>query len=318
MAHLMIFATLFGSPHKVLPPAARFDVASLATALLVLALGCSSPPPSPAPAPGAPAPQRVVCLTPSSTELVAALGAVALVVGVDEYSRYPREVHGLPKVGDFVAPNLEAILALHPDIVVADSAQKQIAPRLQQAKITTLFVDMQTIGDVRAALLEVGRALARKPAAEAAILLLDRALSDAAGRASAGVARTGRRPRVLFVVDRQAGGLASVVAAGPGSYLDELLTLAGGDNVLADAPMRYVPITAEVIVARAPEVLLDASHVEDPARARDDWSVLASVPAVATGRVYLLDDAAAVTPGPRLGAVLARLVDLLWGPPAPG
>jgi iron complex transport system substrate-binding protein len=103
-----------------------------------------------------------------------------------------------------------------------------------------------------------------------------------------------------------------MVAAGPGTYIDDLLRRAGVDNVLSDAPVRYVQISAEEVLARAPDVILDAVHADDPRKAREDWNVLAAVPAVKAGRVHVLGDPLFVTPGPRLDQAFTRLVDILW------
>ena len=116
---------------------------------------------------------------------------------------------------------------------------------------------------------------------------------------------------MLFAVDREVGSLRSLVCAGPGTYIDDLIRRAGGENVLADAKLRFFRVAPEEIVARKPTVILDAVHTADAARAREDWRALPTVPAVKEGRVYVLDDPAFVTPGPRLGQMLRRLSDLL-------
>lgn len=282
------------------------------TVVLVAAVGCRR---TPTPAPREPAKgPRVVTLTPSATEVVHALGAFELVVGVDQYSTYPAEAKALPKVGDFLSPNLEAMLALDPDIAVLDAVQERFAERLKAVGIKPLALPMQNVSDVRAALLAVGEALGRSDAAAAQVARLDRRLAEAESTAREAARRAGRTPRVLFVVDRRSGGLAGMVAAGPGTYIDDLLRRAGVENVLADAQVRYVQISAEEVLARAPDIILDAVHADDPARARDDWRPLASVPAVARGRVHVLGDPLFVTPGPRLDEAFTRLVAILWPP----
>jgi iron complex transport system substrate-binding protein len=252
---------------------------------------------------------RIVCLTPSSTEIVAALGAIDQIVGVDEYSRYPPAVHELPKVGSFMSPDLERILSLHPDILIADSVQTQVAASLQGTGITVVSIPMQTIDDVRHGLVSVAHAIGREKEGDAAVARLDDAL--------AAVEKThhdGPAPRVLFVVDREVGGLGKMVAAGPGTYLDELLRRAGGVNVLSDAPVRYVTLSTEEVIARKPDVILDAVHTDEGSRALADWDALASVPAVASHRVYLLSDSMVVSPGPRLATVLATIATKIWQP----
>src|SRR5262249_5239614 len=198
---------------------------------------------------------RVISLTPSATELVAAVGAANDLVGVDRFSSYPPEVISLPKVGDFMNPDLEAIVALHPDIVVCDSVQTRIITGLNSAGIRNLALPLQTVDDVRHGLQAVGFALDRTAAGAGAAQRLDVALSRAQRRARARIADAGRSPRVLFVVDRRPGTLAAIVAAGPGTYLDDLVVRAGGENVLHDAGARYVQITAEEVISRAPDVI---------------------------------------------------------------
>ncbi len=268
-----------------------------------------------------PPPQRVVTLTPSSTEVVAAVGGLDLLVGVDQFSAYPPEVQKLPKVGDFLHPNVEAILASGCDspacVVVCDATQNSAKEKLDSFGVRTVTSAMQNISDVRQALAKVGRALGREEAATRAIAAFDAELAAAEARARAALAAAGaKQPRVVLVVDRRPGGFAGMVAAGPDTYLDELLHRAGGENVLADSPVRYTQISAEEILTRAPDVIIDVTHVDDPTAATRDWAALAQVPAVKNGRVHVLADARFLGPGPRLGAALHRLVDLLW-PPAP-
>jgi iron complex transport system substrate-binding protein len=263
----------------------------------------------------------VVTLTPSSTEVVAAVGGLDLLVGVDQFSAYPPGVEKLPKVGDFLHPNVEAILALgcdsHACVVVLDATQNPAKEKLESFGIRTVTSAMQNLSDVRDALARVGRALGREEAATRAIAAFDADLAAAETRATTALRATGgHKPRVVLVVDRRPGGFAGMVAAGPDTYLDELLRRAGGENVLADSPVRYTQISAEEILSRSPDVVIDVTHVDDSAAASADWNALAQVPAVKNGRVHVLADPRFLGPGPRLGGALHRLVDLLW-PPAP-
>jgi iron complex transport system substrate-binding protein len=255
---------------------------------------------------------RIVCLTPSSTEVVAALGATDEIVGVDQYSVYPLEVQHLPKVGDYIAPNLEAILALHPDIAVLDAVQSQAQGKLQAAGITTISLKMMTVDDVRIGLRQVGATLGRQAQAEALVARLDADLARLRDEAMKKRAAAGHAVRVLVVVDRQPGGLGGIYAAGPHTFLDEVLTLLGAENVLASSPVSYANLAADHVIALAPDVILETTPATDPAKARLDWNVLASVPAVAHQRIYQVADPALQAPGPRLASGIARLLPLLW------
>ena len=247
--------------------------------------------------------KRVVTLTPSSTEIVAAVGGADLIVGIDKYSTYPAEIRDRPQVGDFLNPSFEAILALRPDLAVVDTVQMKVAAGLRAAGIETLVLDMHTIDDVRVGIARVGTALDATARADELINALDR---DIAAVARRGQSRSDPRPRVLAVVDRQQGGLGAVVAAGPGSYIDELLAVVGVSNVMAASTVRYSNITAEQILRGQPDIILDSIH-DRSGRAQRDWSMLATVPAVVNQRIHGLADHMYRSPSPRVGQALLGL-----------
>jgi iron complex transport system substrate-binding protein len=259
-------------------------------------------------------PRRVVSLTPSLSELVFALGAGDRLVAVSDYCDYPEAVKALPRVGSFLTPAIERILALQPDLVLLDGVQGDAAAMLTQAGARAVAVPMQDLAQVRSAFTTVGEQLGDRQAQAAALLAdLDRQIAAVS-------ARTASQPKrkTLFVVDRQIGSLRGLVVAGPGSYLDELVRLAGGQNVFADMTPRYAKVAIEAMEERQPEVILDAVHT-DPAGAsarRADWNELRSLAAVRDGRVHILANRMFVTPGPRLGEALRQLAALLHPEPA--
>jgi iron complex transport system substrate-binding protein len=256
-------------------------------------------------------PQRLVVLTPSLVEISFALGLGPRIVAVTSFATYPPEAAKLPKVGDFLQPNIEIIAALKPDLVLLDTVQVNAQASLKAAGIYTLALPVESVEDVRSAVRAVGAAAGRQDAARQLIDQIDTDLRAASGRHAAGA-----RPRVLFAVDREVGSLRNLVCSGPGTYIDDLIRRAGGENVLADAKLRFFRVAPEEIIARKPTVILDAVHTADAARAREDWRALPTVPAVKEGRVYVLDDPAFVTPGPRLGQMLRRLSELIHRDPA--
>jgi len=282
-------------------------IAFLAGSLVVMAglagPGCrrdeSKPVQAAAPAvPGGPVVQRLVSLTPSATEVVAALGASALLVGVDDYSAFPPEVATLPKVGSFLAPNLETIVGLRPTLVILDDVHGQAAGALNDAGIATAACAIHALPDVKAALRTVGARIGKAAEADRVALAIDAALDRAAA------ARPAKRPRVLAVIDRESGGLGNLVSAGPGSWVDELLAVVGGENMLSAARVRYPKISAEEVLRGRPDVILDLSYAARQSVAA--WQTI-DVPAVATGRVRALDDAYLIAPSPRVAEALAAL-----------
>lgn len=262
-------------------------------ALIVLALliGCGSKR-EPAATSG---PPRIVSLTPSATEIVAALGAADQLVGVDEFSKYPPEVEKLPKVGSFLAPNLEVIVKLAPTLVIIDDIHGQVAGALRDHGVATVECDMHALPDVKKALRSVGDKLGRSKEASAAIEDIDHALDEAAAK------RPARHPRVLAIIDREAGGTGGLIAAGPGSWVDELIAVSGGDNVLAASGVRYPKISLEEVLKGDPEVILDVSYSAE--REISAWNSV-EVSAVKNGRVRAMKEPFLRGPSPRVRQAL--------------
>ena len=259
-------------------------------------------PPTPALAVAPALTPRLISLTPSTTEVIAALGAADQLVGVDDYSNFPDEVRRLPKVGSYLSPNLEEIIKLRPTLVIVDDVHADVQAALTDAHITTLGVAMHALPDIKISLRSIGKALGRDQQANAEVEQIDAALDAAAAQ------RPPKRPRVLAVIDHEVGGLGNLVAAGPGSWLDELLAVVGGDNVLASAGVRYPKISVEEIIKAQPDVIIDVSfgasaeHADGTAA----WNDLA-VPAVRNHRVVIAKEQYLLAPSPRVEQALTAL-----------
>ncbi len=248
---------------------------------------------------------RIVTLSPSATETVAALGATAWLVGVDKYSAFPPEVGPLPKVGSYIAPNLEAVLRLRPTLVVIDDVHAAQAAVLRDRGVATVECAMHGLADVKSALSSVGARIGRSAEAAAAIARIDAALDEYAA------AKAGRGAKVLAVIDREAGGLGNIVAVGPGSWVDELLAVVGASNVLAAAGARYPKISIEEVMRAQPDTIVDLSQA-----ARDSvaaWTVV-DVPAVASKRVIAVTESFVIAPSPRVDEALKRLAAVVQEP----
>src|SRR4051812_11300679 len=269
-------------------------------ALIALALVCaacdrgeqkSQPPAGPA---------RIVTLTPSATEVVAALGATDSLVGVDDYSEFPESVKRLTKVGTFLQPNLETIISLHPTLVIVDDIHGNVAGSLRDRGLETIECDMHALPDVKSALARVGAKLGRSAQAKTIIESIDHDLDAAAA------ARPAKHPRVLLVIDREGAGLGNLIAAGPGSWLDELTAVVGGDNVLAASGVRYPKISLEEVIRAQPDVILDISYAVFCLKKKRN---AVDVPAVKAKRVRGLSDAFLLAPSPRVKEALPRLAE---------
>jgi iron complex transport system substrate-binding protein len=242
---------------------------------------------------------RIVSLTPTATEIVAALGATDLLVGVDEFSPYPPEVKALPKVGSFLTPNLETIVRLSPSFVILDDIHGRTAGALKDANIETVECPAHALPDIKKALRTVGAKLGKAGEADRVITEIETSLDTAAANKPA------RRPRVLLIIDRESGGVGNLVAAGPGSWLDELLAVSGGENVLSASGVRYPKVSLEEVLRGKPDVIIDVSYAAETGGIAA-WDTV-DVPAVKAKRVRGLADQYLRAPSPRVKQALATL-----------
>ncbi len=238
-------------------------------------------------------PRRIVSLAPSATDVVVALGQARRIVGVTRYDTGP-EVKGLPSVGGFLDPSPEAVVALRPDLAlwVTDGGAFPTIRKVAELGVPVLALPVVGVEDVISTARVVGRALGDASAGER----LAGSLEDAIGRVRARTVGL-RRPRALFVVGRE-----PLVVAGPGSYPDELLRIAGAENVVKGTrPWPVYPL--EKALADDPDVVIDAAYLEHAG----GEGHLSAIPAARHGRLVKLDDDDALRPGPRLVRALDRL-----------
>ena len=247
-------------------------------------------------------PKRIVSTFPSATETLFALGLGARVVGVSTYCRYPPQVLGLPKVGTYSKPDAEKIALLRPDLVVIPVTSPGLADRLSAVRLRYVEVKSGSLAEVYSMIQDIGRAAGALAKAES--LNRDiRSRLDAMHAAHAGL----QRLTVLMVVGRTPGLLTNLIAAGPSTYLGELLQIAGGSNALKDTAIPYPHISLETVVRLDPAVILDMSEMGESAepRIREErlqlpWLSHRQLTAVRDSMVFGLASEALVTPGPRV------------------
>lgn len=247
-------------------------------------------------------PSRVVSTFPSATETLFALGAGDRVVGVSNYCRYPPAVLSLPKVGTYIKPDPEKIALLRPDLVIIERSAA-LADRLSALGIPYAEVKYGSLNEIYSMVLDIGRAVGLPD--QAAMLN-----HDIQSRLAAIQAQTQGKPHptVLVILGRTPGELTNLVAVGPGSYLAELLEIAGGKNALTKTPVPYPRISLETVVRLNPDIILDASMMNQvgestavqEARLREPWLAHPELSAARNGMVFGLTSECLVTPGPRV------------------
>jgi len=261
-------------------------------ALFLLAVALSAAPP-----------QRIVSTAPSITELLYALGLGDRVVGVTRFCRYPPEAQLKPKIGDYTSPNLEAIAALRPDLVVIQTNPIHLADHLASLKLRVLEVDQENIAAIYKSIHEVGAATGTEHAASE----LTTSIREGLDRVKARVSRL-PRVRMMFIIGRSPDRLDGLVVAGRASYLNEAIEVAGGENVFRDAKAAYPEVSLEEVMARNPEVIVDMGDMSDTLGVTEQhkrsvialWDRVPTLAAVKQHRVFAVASDVFVVPGPRV------------------
>lgn len=252
---------------------------------------------------GASPPARIVSTAPSITETLYALGLGDRVVGVTTYCHYPPEARKKPKIGNYTQPDLERIASLRPDLVIIQKNPIRLADKLKALRLNSLEVTHESLAEIRQMITQIGQA-AGVPERAAALNARIASGLDEVRR------RTGRyQPRkTFFVIGRTPGTIENLVTLSGGSYLDEIIRIAGGVNIFADARTTYPKVTLEEVLARAPEVIIDMGDMAQTEGVTEEhkrsvvalWGRHPSIPAVKQGRVYAVASDVFVVPGPRV------------------
>ena len=270
-------------------------------------------------------PRRIVSMAPSVTETLFALRLGERVVGVSDYCKYPPAAAKIDRIGGVMDPNLEAVVALEPDLIVMLRGNKALCPSLDRFGINTLTVDHKTIEGVLQSIPTIGQACGNASAA-------GRMVDDLRGRIDRVREKTAglRRPSVMVSVIRTqgVGRLEDVYAAGNDEYFDKMIEIAGGRNVFGKQPVRYPVVSNESIIKCNPEIIIDivpsmtrgsvggsanssANGGDWKSKAEADWGQLPDVDAVSAGKVFCLDEDFISVPGPRFVLLLEKLGRLL-------
>ena len=239
-------------------------------------------------------PKRLIGLAPNLTEILYFLGLGDRVVGVTQFSSFPPEAALKPMVGSYVNLNLERIIDLSPDLVIAtrDGNERRDVELLEQAGIAVYVVNPRNVGDLIETIKDVGSLCGVTQRAKAQSHKLK-------SRVDRIVQKTGFLPKPLVFVQIQ---LKPIMTVNRNTFHHDLIRLSGGRNMTGDEPITYPRISLEEVIRRKPEVIL-ISSMERQGRfekARQEWFQWTSIPAVQTGRVHLIDSDLIDRPSPRL------------------
>ena len=251
-------------------------------------------------------PERIISTAPANTETLFALGVGHRVVGVTSLDDYPPEVADIAKIGDFQA-NTEAIMALSPDLVVGYSGNEEALAPVQAAGAAVLILNPMTLEQVYANITTVGAATGATGAAADLVESMKAEIREVSEAAAA----AGESPTVFYALDN------TLWTAGPGSFVDELLSLVNVTNVASSpgadgaAAQAYYQFAPEQLVAADPDVILLPGSIYMTAEEFTSDPRFAGLTAVKEGRVVVVDDVLITRPGPRIGEGLKILAEAI-------
>lgn len=248
-------------------------------------------------------PERIISLAPSNTEILFAIGSGDKVVGVTTYDDFPEEVLEIEKIGDFNGINLERIIELQPDLVInyGDGVTEE-NERLLEAGIQIAGFEPESIDEITDTILRIGEITGHK---QEALDLVDQ--------------MTSRKEELLERIQ----GLEKktvfyeiwhepLMAAGPGSYVDQLINLAGGENVAMDAEGDYPQFDLEQLIERNPEVYITASDLpEKTVESIKERPGFGEIDAIKNDRIHLVDGNILSRPGPRIIEALELIMEAI-------
>jgi iron complex transport system substrate-binding protein len=261
------------------------------------ALGREIPIPTP--------PKRIIGLAPNLTEILYALGLGDRVVGVTNHCNYPPEVSLKPKVGSYIHLNVEKIISLSPDLVIGtvDGNERYILDLLEQAHIKVFFVNPRDVRQAIETIATVGLVCGLPERAQQISGQLTKRVNRVVEITSAR-----ERPLVFLQINIQ-----PIMSVNRNTVHHNLIHVAGGENMTADEPITYPRISLEEVIRRKPEVILISSMEREGRfeKARQDWLLWTSIPAVQKGRVHLIDSDLIDRPSPRVVGGLEIMSRLL-------
>ena len=234
-------------------------------------------------------PERIISLAPSNTEILFALGLGDKVVGVTMYCDYPAEAQDKEKVGDYYGPDMEKIIALQPDLILAtDFHRFDLIPALELQGFVVFAVAPQTLGDVQDSIDKIGKITGKETEA----LELVNGMTNNIAEMEEQMDELEEKPRVFYITWHD-----PLWTVGRNTWIDDLINISGGVNIFSQYFESGAMVEIEWVILLDPEIIITSEWSYD-------WALnateLASTNASQTGRIYTFDDDLAQRPGPRL------------------
>ena len=250
-------------------------------------------------------PKRIVSLAPNITEILFSLGLDEEIVGVSTHCNFPAMARSKVRVGSYIRLDFEKIASLNPDLIIATGAgnTRDTVDRLGKLGFQTYVIYPKNFRDILQSIAHIGQVVNREKEAQAII----EGMRKRSGRVIE-LTKGLPRPKVFVQI-----GDAPMVTVGKGSFADDLIRLAGGENVAEKEKEVYPRLGMEEVLKRAPEVIVisSMSPTGDYQKILQEWTRWKTIPAVKNGRVHLIDSDLLDRPSPRIIDGLEELVRVL-------
>ena len=253
-------------------------------------------------------PQRIISLSPQSTEILFALGVGQYVIAVSDYCDYPEQVNDLTRVGSLFNPNLEQIVGLRPDLVIFSRGQSLLASQLQQLGIETLAVSGRRLSDITESIELIGKAVGQQAVAKRILA----GMQEQFGWVRRNVNGQPKPSVLISLAHHLDNADGAVYISGQHDFYNDLLKIAGAENAY-QLPYPKVPYIAyEGLLKLDPDIIIDIlpdsdDHDASIAELDQHWQQLSALRAVQLQRVHILEADYATIPGPRVGKLVIEL-----------
>jgi len=254
--------------------------------------------------------KRIVSMAPNITEMLFAIGLDNEIVGVTDYCNYPEAAKMKTKIGGYYDPNIEVIISLTPDLIVAtpDGYSKERIDRLDQTGIPIFIINPQNINDVLVSMTLLGKVTGKEEIADQVVENMRSRIKVVEDKVSQ--IPTQKMPKVFYEI-----GEDPLVTVGPNNVVNDLITTAGGVNVAADAPNSWPVYSVEAVIMKNPDIILTAPSTmtsSDKNSQIAKWNKYRTISAVVNGSIYAVDPDVMLRSGPRVVDGLEKLYSLFY------
>lgn len=240
--------------------------------------------------------KRIISMAPNVTEMLFAIGLNEEIVGVTDYCDYPEMAKEKAKIGGYYNPNIEVILSLKPDIIIAtpDGYSKERIAKLEQAGIPIFLVNPRNLDDIFNSMIMLGNITGKKQVAEETVSKLQSRAKIITDK----VKNIKKRPKVFYELDH-----SPLITVGPNNFVDDLITKAGGINIANDAPSSWPQYSVESVIVKNPDIIITAPYSMGSGNSSqpliNEWKKYRTISAVLNNKVYAINPDIILRPGPR-------------------